>query len=414
MGLGLAERGGGLSFGTHRCPPRGPPSRRRSPHPKSSAGSQLPAVLLQGRDPPCVPPHPGSGRCRTRASPPPAPQSRPALRLDGTGGAEGRGGRSPPAGGQGAVPGAGQGRDPPPNTPGLRAWSRRSRSAEPGVGGSPRCRSSVPWGRGCSGTHRTPHPTAAPPSHQPAVCECESWLRRAAQLRFVVALGSAVLAVPVRVVSPDPPPTPDPPPRCFPLQDPRLFVRSGVRLPHSGPTQRVGVAFLHALLLQSESSRPPPPRLGWEVRWGGAVGATHGAVGGDVQHCLFFTDLNLPLPPQSHPTPPVPPSPPSPPSAPPAAPRVGVCAVPHRGPRGGSHDHRAGEPRERIPNRGGPRPNGVVWRGGGGWGPRVSRHQRPPPSSLPPPRRHSRQSMYRACSFHIAEKFQSVLFFFNY
>lgn len=217
------------------------------------------------------------------------------------------------------MPGAGQGRDPPPNTPGLRAWSRRSRSAEPGVGGSPRCRSSVPWGRGCSGTHRTPHPTAAPPSHQPAVCECESWLRRAAQLRFVVALGSAVLAVPVRVVSPDPPRPPTPPPRCFPLQDPRLFVRSGVRLPHSGPTQRVGVAFLHALLLQSESSRPPPAPFGM----GGPVGrrgGSHAWGGRRGRPTLpFFHGLK----------PPPPPIPSNPPRSPlPPIPAVGASRSP--------------------------------------------------------------------------------------
>lgn len=66
-----------------------------------------------------------------------------------------------------------------------------------------------------------PNPTSdrlsppPPPSRQPATCECESWLRRAAELRFVVALGSAVLAVPIRAVFPDPPPSPLPPRAAF-------------------------------------------------------------------------------------------------------------------------------------------------------------------------------------------------------
>lgn len=105
---------------------------------------------------------------------------------------------------------------PPPNTPGPRAWSRRSRSSEAPSRGWAAAPGAAPPFRGAGDAARRTEPhirpplPSPPPSRQPATCECESWLRRAAELRFVVALGSAVLAVPIRAVFPDPPPSPPP------------------------------------------------------------------------------------------------------------------------------------------------------------------------------------------------------------
>lgn len=191
--------------------PRGPPAGTAlTPNP--SRGPSCPQVSLRAGTLRAFPRTRGRGDARPAH---PLLQPHGAARLVGTGGAETRGGR-------GAVPAARRDRDPPPEHTGtacLEPAVPEQRGAEPGMGGCSRCGSSVPWGRGCGETHRTPHPTASPPSsppsRQPATCECESWLRRAAELRFVVALGSAVLAVPIRAVFPDPPPSPLPPRAAF-------------------------------------------------------------------------------------------------------------------------------------------------------------------------------------------------------
>lgn len=191
--------------------PRGPPAGTAlTPNP--SRGPSCPQVSLRAGTLRAFPRTRGRGDARPAH---PLLQPHGAARLVGTGGAETRGGR-------GAVPAARRDRDPPPRT---------HRDRVPGAGGPGAARRRAGDGRllpvrllrsvGPGMRRDAPNPTSdrlsppPPPSRQPATCECESWLRRAAELRFVVALGSAVLAVPIRAVFPDPPPSPLPPRAAF-------------------------------------------------------------------------------------------------------------------------------------------------------------------------------------------------------
>lgn len=133
--------------------PRGPPAGTAlTPNP--SRGPSCPQVSLRAGTLRAFPRTRGRGDARPAH---PLLQPRGAARLVGTGGAEIRGGR-------GAVPAARRDRDPPPpNTPGPRAWSRRSRSSEAPSRGWAAAPGAAPPFRGAGDAARRTEPHIRPP-----------------------------------------------------------------------------------------------------------------------------------------------------------------------------------------------------------------------------------------------------------